>query len=40
MCSVAVEKRKMDLPFEMWSMDKIKSEKISTSGLKNIKENM
>ena len=27
MCSVAVEKRKMTLPFEMWSMDKIKSEK-------------
>jgi len=27
MCSVAVEKQKISLPFEMWSMDKIKSEK-------------
>ena len=27
MCSVGVEKKKIDLPFEMWSMDKIKSEK-------------
>ena len=26
MCSVAVEKRKMKLPFEMWSMDKFKTE--------------
>ena len=26
MCSVAVEKKKMKLPFEMWSMDKFKTE--------------
>ena len=26
MCSVAVEKRKIKLPFEMWSMDKFKTE--------------
>jgi len=26
MCSVAVEKKKMQLPFEMWSMDKFKTE--------------
>jgi len=26
MCSVAVEKKKMDLPFEMWSMNKFKKE--------------
>ena len=37
MCSVAVEKRKMDLPFEMWSMDKIKSEKDIKSWLKKYK---
>ena len=27
MCSVAVEKKKMQLPFEMWSMNKFKTEK-------------
>jgi len=37
MCSVAVEKHKMDLPFEMWSMDKIKSEKDIKSWLKKYK---
>ena len=37
MCSVAVEKRKMDLPFEMWSMDKIKSEKDINLWLKKYK---
>ena len=26
MCSVAVEKKKMQLPFEMWSMNKFKTE--------------
>lgn len=37
MCSVSVEKRKMDLPFEMWSMDKIKSEKDIKLWLKKYK---
>ena len=27
MCSVVVEKKKMRLPFEMWSMNKFKTEK-------------
>ena len=26
MCSVTVEKKKMQLPFEMWSMNKYKTE--------------
>ena len=37
MCSVAVEKRKMKLPFEMWSMDKFKKEQQITTWLKDYK---
>ena len=37
MCSVAVEKKKMKLPFEMWSMDKFKKEQQITTWLKNYK---
>ena len=37
MCSVAVEKKKMTLPFEMWSMDKFKTEQQITTWLKQYK---
>lgn len=37
MCSVAVEKKKMTLPFEMWSMDKFKKEQQITTWLKQYK---
>jgi len=33
-CDVAVDKKKVDLPYEMWSMDKIKSEKQINNKLK------
>ena len=37
MCSVAVEK-KMTLPFEMWSMDKFKTEQQITTWLKQYRD--
>jgi DNA ligase (NAD+) len=37
MCSVKVEKKKMTLPFEMWSMDKFKKEQQITTWLKDYK---
>jgi NAD-dependent DNA ligase len=36
-CSVSVEKNKMELPFEMWSMNKFKKEKQITLWLKDYK---
>ena len=36
-CSVSVEKKKMNLPFEMWSMNKFKKEQQITTWLKDYK---